>query len=93
MTNMSEQDLTVVAALCTVVGTNLCVRDPLERKSLVIREVSGVPDNEAYNVYTGDIISQRQCFVARSLISYVGNVFGLQDTRYLFENCIEAESA
>jgi hypothetical protein len=39
--------------------------------------MGAVTDKEAYVARPCDIISQRQCFVDRSLISYVGNVFGL----------------
>jgi hypothetical protein len=61
----------------TVVGANLCARDPLEIKCKGIRGVGGVADKEAEAVHTINIISQRQYFVARYLISYVGNSFGL----------------
>jgi hypothetical protein len=60
-----------------VVGANLCARDPLELKGKGFRGVGGVADKEAYTVHTVNIISQRQYFVARCLISYVGNAFGL----------------
>jgi hypothetical protein len=59
----------------TAVGTNLCVRGPLEVKSKGIRGVGGVADKEAYTVHTINI-SQRQYFVAHCLSSCVGNVFG-----------------
>jgi hypothetical protein len=60
----------------TVVGTNLCVPRPLEIKGKGIRGVGGVADKEAYSVRT--IVSQRQFFVPRCLISFVGSVFGLR---------------
>jgi hypothetical protein len=43
----------------TVVGANLCARDPLEEKGMGIRGVEGVADKEAYTVHTKNIISQR----------------------------------
>jgi hypothetical protein len=46
-------------------------------KEKVIGEVGGVIDKKAFSVHPFNIISQRQYFVARCLISYVGNVFGL----------------
>jgi hypothetical protein len=45
-------------------------------KSKGIREVGGEADNEACTVHTFNIISQRQYFVPRCLISCVGNAFG-----------------
>jgi hypothetical protein len=64
-------------AICTVVGANLCSRDPLELKDKGIKAVGGIADKEAYTVHTTNIVSQRQYIVARCLSSYVGNVFGL----------------
>jgi hypothetical protein len=63
--------------LRAVVGANLCSRDPSEVKGKGIRGVGAVADKEAYSVHTVDIISQRQYFAARCLVSYVGNMFGL----------------
>jgi hypothetical protein len=60
--------------ITTVVGANLCARDPLEIKGNWIRGVGGVADKEAYTVHTINIISQRLYFVARCLSSYVRNV-------------------
>jgi hypothetical protein len=68
----------------TVVGVNLCARDPLEVKGMGISGVGGVADKEAYTVHTINIISQRQYFVARSLSSYVDNVFGLRSICVFF---------
>jgi hypothetical protein len=48
----------------------------LEVKGKGIRRVGGRADKGAYTVHTTNIISQRQYFVARCLISSV-NVFGL----------------
>jgi hypothetical protein len=39
--------------------------------------LGGIADKEAYTVHTTNISSQRQCFEARYLSSYVGNVFWL----------------
>jgi hypothetical protein len=65
----------------TVVGANLCARDPLQEKGRGIRGAGGVADKEAYTVHTKkNIISQRRYFVAQSLISCVDNVFGLHRT-------------
>jgi hypothetical protein len=61
----------------TVVGANLCVWGPLEVKGKGIKGVGGVADKEAYTVHTINIISQRLYFVARCLIPYVNNAFGL----------------
>jgi hypothetical protein len=55
----------------------MCARDPLEVKGKGIRGVGGVADKETCTVHTINIISQRQCFVTRCLISCVCNVFGL----------------
>jgi hypothetical protein len=63
--------------ISTVVGANLCPRDPLEVKGKVVIGTGGVADKEAYTVHTINIISQLQYFVSRCLSSYVGNVFGL----------------
>jgi hypothetical protein len=49
-----------------------------------IRGVGRVVDKEAYTVHTINIIFQRQYFVARCLISNVGNVFGLHSILYAF---------
>jgi hypothetical protein len=49
----------------------------VESKREGIEGLGGVADKEAYTVHTINIISQRQYFVARCLIAYVGNVFGL----------------
>lgn len=42
-----------------------------------VRGLRGIADRDAYTVHTINIISQRQCFVAHCLVSYIGNVFGL----------------
>jgi hypothetical protein len=63
--------------MVTVVGANLCVRRPLELKDKRIRGVGGIADKEAHTAHTIKIISQRQYFVARCLISFFGNIFGL----------------
>jgi hypothetical protein len=55
-----------------VVGANLCARHTLQVKGMDIGGVGGV----AETVHTINIISQRQYFVARCLVSYVGNIFG-----------------
>jgi hypothetical protein len=68
----------------TVVGANLCARDQLKLKGKGIRGMEGSADKEAYTVRTTNIISQRQYFVARCLISYVGNVFGLHSRLHAF---------
>jgi hypothetical protein len=67
----------VIAVQSTVVGANLCARDPLEVKGWVIRGMGGVADKESYTVHNVNIISQLQYFVARCLSYSVGNVFGL----------------
>jgi hypothetical protein len=61
----------------TVVGANLCARDPLEVNGKGIRGEGGVADKKAYTVKSFDIISQRQYFVAHCIIFSVGNIFGL----------------
>jgi hypothetical protein len=62
-----------------IVGTNLCVAHPLEEKrQRGSDELGGVAEKEAYTVHAINIISQRQYYVARCLISYVVNVFGLR---------------
>jgi hypothetical protein len=46
--------------------------------------VGGVADKEANTVHIFNIISQWQYFVARRLISFVGNVFGIRNIRVCF---------
>jgi hypothetical protein len=65
----------------TLVVTYLWVPRPLEVKGEGIRRLGGVADKEAHTVHTISIISQRQYFVARCLISCVGNVIGLRSIR------------
>jgi hypothetical protein len=50
----------------------MCARDLLEVKGKGVRWVA---DKGVYTAHATDIISQRQYFVARSLISSFGNVF------------------
>lgn len=45
-----------------------------------IRDVWKKADKPAYTGHTKNIICKRQYFLARCLISYVGNVFGLHST-------------
>jgi hypothetical protein len=68
----------------TVVGANLCVPRPLEIKGKGIRRVGGVAVKEAYTVHPFNIISQRLYFVAHSLSSCVGNVFGSYSMCFCF---------
>jgi hypothetical protein len=72
------QYLAIICVPSTVLGANLCARDPIQVKCKGIRGAGGVADKEAYTVHTINIISQRQYIVARCLIS-VGNVFGLHN--------------
>jgi hypothetical protein len=51
----------------TLLGTNLCVRRPLEVKGKGIRGVEEAADVEAYTVHSMNIIYQRLYFVAYCL--------------------------
>jgi hypothetical protein len=51
---------------------------------MTISGVRGAGHKEAYTVHTTNISSQRQYFVARYLMSYVGNVFGLHSIYTFF---------
>jgi hypothetical protein len=55
----------------------------LEVKGKGIRWVGGAADKEAHTVHSFNIISQRQYFVVRGLISFV-NVFGLHRKVFFF---------
>jgi hypothetical protein len=74
----------------TLVGPNLCARDPLEVTGKGTRGVGGVADKEAYAVHTINIISLRQYFVARCLSSYVRNALGLRSICVCFAFCPQA---
>jgi hypothetical protein len=58
-----------------VVEANLCVRGPLKVTGKEIRGMGEAADEEAHTIHTMNIIAQRQYFVARCLISCVGNTY------------------
>jgi hypothetical protein len=60
----------------TVVGANMCVREPLEVKREENGGEGGVAEKEAYTVHTTKINSELLYFAACCLISCVDNVFG-----------------
>jgi hypothetical protein len=61
----------------TVVGTKLCVPHPSSKRQ-EDQKGGAVADEETFSVHNINFISQWQYFVARCLISCVGNVFGLR---------------
>jgi hypothetical protein len=64
-----------MAAIHIVVWANLHAQDSFTEKSKIIRGTGGVVDKKAYFVYTTNITSQLQFFVACRLIFNVSNVF------------------
>lgn len=71
-------------AVRTVVGANLCIWRVRNKSPLGQRSERGIRYKEACTARTVNVVSQRQCFLARCLSSYVVNVFGLHSTCVCF---------
>jgi hypothetical protein len=67
-----------------IVGANMFVRRPLEVKRKGIGKKECVVNKKAYTGHPINIISHFLYFVARSLTSIAGNVFGSHSVRLRF---------